>query len=107
MKSSRTHRLLVAFDQLLNVILCDGWEDETMSSNVYRMEQEGRRAGVLRKYIDMLFFWQSDHCHKSFEAEQRRHGQPPSMRIVGKSSKYHAHGEKGEHKMGEPKEADE
>ena len=80
MKPSRIHRLLVSFDQLLNVLLCDGWEDETMSSNVYRMELEGKRAGVLRKYIDRLFFWQTDHCRKSFTTERRRNGLPPSLR---------------------------
>jgi len=80
MKRSRLTRTLVVFDQLLNVLLCDGWEDETLSSNVYRMEREGKRAGALRKYIDWFFFWQTDHCRKSFEAEKARIGIPPSMR---------------------------
>ena len=80
MKLPRWLRVLVVFDQLLNVLLCDGWEDETMSSNVYRMESEGKRAGALRKYIDKLFFWQDDHCRESFESEKRRSGLPPSLR---------------------------
>ena len=80
MKTSRIHRLLVAIDQFLNVLLCDGWEDETLSSNVYRMELEGKRAGVLRKYIDYLFFWQAAHCRGSFSAEKARNGIPPSLR---------------------------
>lgn len=80
MKPARWIRTLVALDQLLNVLLCDGWEDETMSSNVYRMEMEGKRAGALRKVIDKLFFWQADHYHKSFITERVRNGLPPSLR---------------------------
>ena len=41
-------RLLLAIDQLLNVLICNGEPDETMSSAVWRMERAGRFWGFMR-----------------------------------------------------------
>lgn len=71
---------LIAFDQLLNAALCGGWADETMSSVAWRMEQEGRPFGVMRRVIDALFFFDKDHCRTSFEAERSRQHLPPEAR---------------------------
>ena len=38
----RLLQTLIAFDQLLNALLCGGWSDETMSAHAYRMEQQGK-----------------------------------------------------------------
>lgn len=66
--------VLIAFDQFLNVLLCLGEPDETMSSAAYRMEQAGRFWGFMRPVIDTLFWFDPDHCRASYEAELlRRH----------------------------------
>lgn len=72
---------LIAIDQLLNTLLCFGWADETMSSVAYRMEQQGNhKHGVLRKTIDLLFWFQKDHCRKAYESERLRLQAPPETR---------------------------
>lgn len=62
-------RLLLAIDQLLNVAICNGMPDETMSSAVYRMERDGRFWGFMRPVIDALFWFQKDHCHARVHAD--------------------------------------
>lgn len=71
---------LIAIDQLLNTLICMGFADETMSSVAWRMEQEGRPFGVMRKVIDVIFWFDKDHCRTSFEAERNRAHSPPEHR---------------------------
>ena len=72
--------VLIAIDQLVNVILCGGQPDETMSSNVWRMEQAGKPWGFMRPVIDTLFFFDPDHCATSYMAERERGQLPPEFR---------------------------
>ena len=72
--------VLIAADQLANVILCSGHPDETMSSNVWRMEQAGKPWGFMRAVIDTLFFLDPDHCASSYTAERERRHLPPEFR---------------------------
>lgn len=65
-------RLLLAIDQLLNVLICNGEPDETMSSAAYRMERDGRFWGFMRPVIDTLFWFQLNHCRCAYEAELLR-----------------------------------
>lgn len=66
-------RTLIALDQLINVVICNGEPDETMSSVAWRMEQQGRFWGFMRPLIDWLFsYWGTDHCRNAFEAERHR-----------------------------------
>lgn len=66
-------RLLIALDQLLNVLICNGEPDETMSSAAYRMERDGHFWGFTRKWIDCLFYFlEKDHCRKAYESESFR-----------------------------------
>lgn len=65
-------RLALAIDQLLNVLICNGEPDETMSSAAYRMERDGRFWGFMRPVIDALFWFQTDHCRKAYESELLR-----------------------------------
>lgn len=61
---------LIAIDQLLNTLLL-GSPDETLSSRAYRTEQSGKILGtLLRPTIDLLFFFQDQHCKKAFTSEQ-------------------------------------
>lgn len=72
---------LIAIDQLLNVVLCNGWADETMSSVAWRMEQQGSWFGkIMRPLIDTLFFFQPHHCQRSFDSERLRLQSPPEER---------------------------
>lgn len=70
----------VALTQLVCTIF-GGWPDESTSSYLWRMEQQGKLAGRLfRPLVDRLFFWQSDHCRKAYEAERTRYHLPPILR---------------------------
>lgn len=63
-------RTLIAFDQLMNVVICNGEPDETMSSVAYRMERAGRFWGFMRPVIDWMFSpWGADHCHWAYQSE--------------------------------------
>lgn len=70
----------VGLTQLLNTVL-GGWPDESTSSRMWRLEQQGHPAGaLLRPVIDRLFFWQAEHCRKANEAERTRYQFPPILR---------------------------
>ena len=73
---------LIAFDQFLNAALFCGWADETMSSNAWRMEQQGRMWGKFaRPFIDLLASpWQKDHCRSAFFEERLHRQLPPEER---------------------------
>lgn len=69
----RLLNILIALDQLLFCLLTLGGSnpDETMSAAAWRLEKAGRWQGKLfRPLIDILFFFQKDHCKKSARAEQ-------------------------------------
>ena len=72
--------LLIAIDQLLNVLVCNGEPDETMSSAAFRMHRDGRPAGFLKPLIDTLFFFDPNHCQESYFAEKRRQQLAPEFR---------------------------
>jgi len=77
--------VLIALDQLLNVALCCGEPDETMSSNSYRMHRDGKPWGFMCPVIDTLFFWQRGpagerHCQMAYESERERSQLPPEFR---------------------------
>jgi len=70
----------VALTQLLNTIT-GGWPDESTSSRLWRLEQQGNeRAAMLRRLVDALFFLQTEHCRKAYEAERARYQSPPILR---------------------------
>lgn len=85
----RAKRLLVCFDQFLNVLILNGREDETLSSRFYRW---GRKSGfwhsLPEKIADTLLFFdygeengrKIGHCEKSFRNELKRTGFPLEMR---------------------------
>ena len=80
----RVKHLLIAIDQLLWVIvtLGAGYPDETISSAMYRYEKRGDRIGlIMRPIIDIIFFWDKQHCRKSYLAERFRLQAPPHERV--------------------------
>lgn len=63
-------QFLIAIDQLFNSVL-GGYADETLSARAWRM-QEYSYWDIARKVIDLIFFWEKDHCKESYLNEIRR-----------------------------------
>lgn len=66
-------QVLIAFDQLVNTLL-GGWADETLSSRAHRT------CPKIAKVIDILFWFDKNHCEGSYLMEQRRSQMPPELR---------------------------
>lgn len=76
-------QVVLALDQLINALL-GGWADETMSSRAWRTECSGRIGGrIMRPLIDALFFFDPNHCLRSFDAERDSRQLPPEFRTHG------------------------
>lgn len=70
-------RVLISIDQLINVVVCNGEPDETMSSAAWRMERDKRFWGFMRPVIDWMFSpWEKQHCWNAYKVELVR-GQYP------------------------------
>jgi hypothetical protein len=68
----RILNILIAIDQLVWVLLTfgNGRPDETISAAAWRMEGQGKVMGfILRPLIDTLFWFDPEHCRKSYNAE--------------------------------------
>ena len=68
----------LAFDQLLNAIF-GGWADESLSSRSWRLFIERNRP-IPKNIINLIFFWQSNHCKEAYNSELERLHVPPQMR---------------------------
>ena len=77
--SRRATQIPRALDQLVNTIV-GGWADETISSVAWRKRNDNSSWALLRKVIDAIFFWQTDHCESSYESEKERRHLPPELR---------------------------
>jgi hypothetical protein len=69
--------ILIAVDQLLNSFLF-GSPDETLSARAYRLKDDGWRIAYIA--INILFFWQDDHCEGSYTSEVIRKHLPEEYR---------------------------
>lgn len=69
------YQIAIAADQMFNAAL-GGYADETLSSRIYRNNQFCRkpllRWKLAMKTVNGMFFWQKNHCQKSYESEQVR-----------------------------------
>lgn len=75
--------LLIALDQLANCLL-RGDPDETLSARAHRMRAKGHRHwGWLAGAINLVFFWQEDHCQRAFESELQRRQLPGAYSAGG------------------------
>lgn len=63
-------QVLIALDQLVNTFL-GGMADETLSARAWRNHLKCRRTWPV-KVINMLFFWQKNHCRTAYESEKQR-----------------------------------
>lgn len=71
----RVLNLLISLDQFLFCCLCLGnsYPDETASACAWRMEQKGRLTGrIFRPMLDLLFWFDPEHCKDSYKAELLR-----------------------------------
>ena len=75
----RLDQIPIAIDQLINTLF-GGWADETISSVAWRKRHEGKGWAILRRVIDTLFFWQTNHCRTAYESEKKRRQLPPELR---------------------------
>ena len=76
---SYVKNLLIWADQGLNAVLA-GSPDETLSARAYRLSSSSEFWFWSMKAIDLIFFWQTDHCRRSYEAEQARRHLPKEYR---------------------------
>ena len=71
-------QIALAFDQFVNT-LCGGYADESLSSRSHRLRMKGKHVWVAT-FINILFFWQKDHCKEAYESELNNEHLPKEMR---------------------------
>lgn len=64
-KRSRFMRFLLVLDQMFNVLLLNGSQDETISSYTGRKIQDGSATWFDKKLCCFLNRFEKDHCNKS------------------------------------------
>lgn len=64
-KRSRTMRFLLVLDQMFNVLLWNGSQDETISSHIQRKIQKGTATWFDKKLCFLLKKLEHNHCEKS------------------------------------------
>jgi hypothetical protein len=64
-KRSRFKRFLLVFDQMLNVLLWNGSQDETVSSHIYRKIEDGKATRFDKYLCHLLRKLEKSHCQKS------------------------------------------
>ena len=62
---SRWFRLLLVLDQMLNVLLWNGSQDETVSSHVGRRIEAGEATWFDKRLCSVLRWLEAGHCAKS------------------------------------------
>ena len=62
---NRTMRFLLVLDQLFNVLLWNGSQDETISSHIHRRQLNGTATWLDKKICCLLKKFESEHCNKS------------------------------------------
>ena len=61
---------LIAFDQFINTLVWlksegFGMADETLSARAWRLRKDSKAY----KVINLLFFWQPNHCKEAYASE--------------------------------------
>lgn len=64
-KRNRAMRFLLVLDQLFNVLLWNGSQDETISSHIHRRQLNGTATWLDKKICCLLKKLESEHCLKS------------------------------------------
>lgn len=72
-------QLLIWLDQGLNV-LTGGYADEVLSARLYRNRHRSWWWAFWHAAVNLLFFWQDEHCRQSYLSEMARRHMPRSYR---------------------------
>lgn len=64
-KRNRAMRFLLVLDQMFNVLLWNGSQDETISSHIHRRQLNGTATWLDKKICCLLKKLESEHCLKS------------------------------------------
>ncbi len=64
-KRSKLNRFLLVLDQMLNVVIWNGSQDETVSSHIGRKIQKGEATWFDKKVCCFLKRLEKNHCDKS------------------------------------------
>ncbi len=64
-KRSRLNRFLLVLDQMFNVILWNGSQDETISSHIHRRIESGKATWFDKKLCCLLKKLEANHCYES------------------------------------------
>ena len=64
-KRSRVFRFLLILDQMMNVLLWDGSQDETVSSHIHRRQTKGTATWFDNKLCWLLNKIENSHCMAS------------------------------------------
>ncbi len=64
-KRTRLMRFLLVLDQMLNVVLWDGSQDETVSSHIGRRIEKNEATWFDKKLCCFLKRLEKNHCEKS------------------------------------------
>ena len=64
-KRNRAMRFLLVLDQMFNVLLWNGSQDETISSHIHRRQANGTATWFDKKICCLLKKLESEHCLKS------------------------------------------
>lgn len=64
-KRTRLMRFLLVLDQMLNVVIWDGSQDETVSSHIGRRIQKGKGTWFDKRLCCFLKRLERNHCEKS------------------------------------------
>lgn len=74
-------QVLIAVDQVLNTLI-GGMADETLSARAHRMrEKDHLWWGWTASAIDLLFFWQEEHCRQAWLSEMERRQLPEAYKV--------------------------
>ena len=78
-------QFLIAIDQAFSCLVCTLYKekafgDESLSSRSWRWYRDSVRK-YPKRAINILFFWQKNHCKESYESEQLRLHFPPELRL--------------------------
>ena len=64
-KRSRLMRFLLVLDQMFNVVLWNGSQDETISSHIHRRIESGKANWFDKKMCCLLKKLEDNHCYES------------------------------------------
>jgi len=72
-------QFLIAFDQLFNTLI-GGFADESLAAHAWRSGKTDKVWNAARIAIDLLFFFDKQHCFQSYISEYERKQLPDEYR---------------------------